>query len=139
MLRSNFEKIRNCWFRKIGTWCAIDFETWERDHQVVTEFGMSSLSWEGDQENINDVHMVVKENKKFTNSLFVQGNRDVSVAFCYVPRSFFVHAAHQHFLFGNSQDFSLREVKERVCKIISSLKENGPLFLLFHTKAEDIR
>ncbi|TFY50932.1 hypothetical protein EVJ58_g10826 [Rhodofomes roseus] len=49
--RINFEKIRTIWAAKVGTWLAIDFEAWDRDHSLLTEYGWSLVRWEGEGDN----------------------------------------------------------------------------------------
>ena len=78
--RINFERVRTLFTEKKGVWIAIDFEDWEWDHTALLEFGYSRVQWENGQEAADKGHWIVKENRKFTDSNFVSGNRDVGVA-----------------------------------------------------------
>lgn len=79
--RNNFEKIRTIWAAKVGTWLAIDFEAWDRDHSIITEYGWSLVRWEGagddKREVTEDGHLIVREYRGF-HQTYVQENRDVS-------------------------------------------------------------
>ena len=43
--RLTFERVRTLWAARLGTWCAMDFEAWDRDHSLLTEFGWSAARW----------------------------------------------------------------------------------------------
>lgn len=79
--RNNFEKIRTIWAAKLGTWLAIDFEAWDRDHSIITEYGWSLVRWEGTGDDTREVtedgHLIVREYRGF-HQTYVQENRDVS-------------------------------------------------------------
>jgi len=55
-LRQKFERVRNYWNEKCGSWLAIDFEEWERDSTVLTEFGWSCLEFKNGEEHQTDGH-----------------------------------------------------------------------------------
>ncbi|KAK7061806.1 hypothetical protein R3P38DRAFT_3302936 [Favolaschia claudopus] len=65
--RDAFEHVRKYWDSKSGTWFALDFEDWEYDHTVVTEFGWSSLHWENGEEVTDCGHLTVKEYNLYRN------------------------------------------------------------------------
>lgn len=78
--RLMFERIRSLWSEQHGVWCAVDFEAWDMDHRVITEFGWSAVRWV-DGEPVEDMgHLIVKEHRGFTNH-FVPENRRVSYWF----------------------------------------------------------
>jgi len=74
--RDIFERVRSLWAQKQGTWCALDFEAWDRDHTLLTEFGWSTVRWDGDSKIEEQGHLTVKEHKYYTNT-FVEDNREV--------------------------------------------------------------
>lgn len=37
--------LRTLCLAKIGTWIAMDFEAWDRDHTVLTEIGWRLVQW----------------------------------------------------------------------------------------------
>jgi hypothetical protein len=74
--RLMFERIRSLWSERQGVWCAVDFEAWDMDHHVITEFGWSTLRWV-DGEPVEDMgHLIVAKNRGYTNH-FVPENRKV--------------------------------------------------------------
>ncbi|KAI0069959.1 hypothetical protein K474DRAFT_1680524, partial [Panus rudis PR-1116 ss-1] len=66
--RLAFERVRTFWKDKAGTWLAIDFEAWEMEHDMITEFGWSSIHWEDEKEVRDDGHLIVAERRKYTNT-----------------------------------------------------------------------
>jgi hypothetical protein len=74
-----FEQVRTFWRDRVGTWCAMDFEAWEHDHTVITEFGWSLLRHERDgNETREEGHVIVQEHKKYYNGVYVPDERNVS-------------------------------------------------------------
>lgn len=61
----------------------MDFEAWERDHELITEFGYSLVRWEGPAGERREVqehaHLIVEENRPYTNHVYMKGYRDVCV------------------------------------------------------------
>lgn len=75
--RLMFERIRSLWSEQRGVWCAVDFEAWDLDHRVITEFGWSMVSWH-DGEPVEDMgHLIVAKHRTYTNH-YVPENRRVS-------------------------------------------------------------
>lgn len=59
----------------------MDFEAWERGHEVITEFGYCSCRFDsktGELVSIGQGHWIVSENDHYRNGTFVPDNRDVS-------------------------------------------------------------
>lgn len=75
-----FEKLRRFWGEKTGTWLAVDFEAWEMEHNLITEFGWSLVTWENGEEIRDRAHLIVKERRQYYNHKYVRGNRDVSLS-----------------------------------------------------------
>lgn len=63
----------------------MDFEAWERDHTVVTEFGWSATHWQDGQEVSEMAHLIVKEHRPYVNGTYVEQHRDVRYP-CYASR-----------------------------------------------------
>jgi hypothetical protein len=78
--RHMFERVRTFWAEETGVWCALDFESWEREHTVLTEFGWSLIRWEGKKEIAEQGHLIVKENRAYSNGQYVPDYRDVSLS-----------------------------------------------------------
>jgi hypothetical protein len=75
--RHLFEVVRNLWSAKKGVWCALDFEAWERDHTMITEFGWSLIGWNNNEKIEDHGHFIVDEGRKYTNSQWVPDHREV--------------------------------------------------------------
>jgi len=128
-LRRQFEKVRAAWAMKRGVWCAIDFEGWEMDHKLITEFGWSAMGWKEDGTigEREDGHLTVRGTSE--NFKYVQGNR-------------------RHFLFGTSTELSSAAFKKQVISLLTSYltpspssTDNSsppPLFLIFHDRSQDL-
>lgn len=104
-LRSLFERTRAAYGTCQGTWIAADFEAWERDHEIITEFGFAEMKWlpakddtkpEGTKSGEKTVstsnmasqlklepvitrtgHWIVKENQSYRNGVYVEDSRNV--------------------------------------------------------------
>jgi hypothetical protein len=75
--RLMFERVRSLWSEQRGVWCAVDFEAWDMDHSVITEFGWSTLRWIGGEPVEDMGHLIVGKHRTYTNH-FVPENRRVS-------------------------------------------------------------
>ncbi|KAI6163017.1 hypothetical protein EDD17DRAFT_1693935 [Pisolithus thermaeus] len=117
--RDIFERVRSLWTQQQGTWCALDFEAWDRDHTLLTEFGWSTVRWDCGSKVEEQGHLIVKERRYYTNS-FVSNNRD-------------------HFSFGKSEEVNKATFKRRIQALIEECKKSGPLFLIFHDNNQDIK
>jgi hypothetical protein len=73
-----FERVRSFWREKKGIWCALDFEAWELDHTVLTEFGWSFVGWDNGIGVEEHGHLIVDEARTYTNSQYVPDHRYVS-------------------------------------------------------------
>ena len=76
-LRRTFERVRTCWSASKGVWLAIDFEAWEMEHQLITEYGWSLVRWQGEEEMTQNGHYIVEEHQKYKNTTYVGSNREV--------------------------------------------------------------
>ncbi|KAF8505779.1 hypothetical protein F5888DRAFT_1651703 [Russula emetica] len=117
--RLMFERLRSLWSEQRGVWCAVDFEAWDMDHRVITEFGWSTLRWI-DGVPVEDMgHLIVAKHRGYTNH-FVPENR-------------------RFYDFGQSEDVTMKQLKERIHNMIHSMATPGPLFLVFHDNSQDIK
>lgn len=117
--RQMFERVRSFWSEKKGVWCTIDIEAWDRDHEVITEFGWSAFKWEDGKEIEDNGHLIVKEYRHYNNT-FVPSNRE-------------------HYSFGESEIVSRTNFKSRIQTLLASFQEQGPLFMVFHDYSQDIK
>ncbi|KAN0097512.1 hypothetical protein V8E55_001958 [Tylopilus felleus] len=117
--RDIFERVRSFWSQKLGVWCALDFEAWDRDHTLLTEFGWSIVRWEGDERIEEQGHLVVEEHMYYTNT--------------YVPNH------RRHYTFGTSEQVNKATFKSRIQTLLADLRSRGPLFLIFHDNHQDIK
>ncbi|KAI0068534.1 hypothetical protein BV25DRAFT_1791899 [Artomyces pyxidatus] len=117
--RLAFERVRALWAEKQGVWCSLDFEAWDLDHKVLTEFGWSLARWEDGKEVEEMGHLIVKEHQYYTNQ--------------YVPE-------HRHrYNFGTSEIVSRKEFKTRINDLLDRISTPGPLFLVFHDNSQDVK
>ncbi|EMD40754.1 hypothetical protein CERSUDRAFT_111333 [Gelatoporia subvermispora B] len=119
--RLAFEKIRTLWAARAGTWMALDFEAWDHDHTLLTEFGWSLVRFEGGTELAESGHLVVKEHRGYFNTYVTWPDR----------RDFYN--------FGKSEDVDKRTFKQRIRDLIAEHCAKGPLFLIFHDNSQDIK
>ncbi|KAI0796695.1 hypothetical protein C8Q75DRAFT_206669 [Abortiporus biennis] len=117
--RLSFERIRTYWASKKGTWLAIDIESWDRDHTMITEFGWSLVRWEDGQQIEEMDHLIVAPYKYHRNT-YVEDNKE-------------------NYLFGVSEEVSKAEFKRKICELIGKYQQGGPLFLIFHDPSQDIK
>ncbi|KAK0498666.1 hypothetical protein EDD18DRAFT_1158624 [Armillaria luteobubalina] len=118
--RLAFERIRTFWAKNKGVWCAIDFEAWEREHTMITEFGWSIIRWENGEEVEDHGHLQVKEALGYRNGTYVADNR-------------------MNYDFGESQVISKKQLPEYIDEMIRDLAQYGPMFLVFHDNSQDIK
>lgn len=73
-----FEQVRQLYASQQGVWLAIDFETWERDHTVISEFGWAAVAHRADGDERDEGHFNVKYgNTAYHNGTYVPDNRRV--------------------------------------------------------------
>ncbi|KAF5387708.1 hypothetical protein D9615_000493 [Tricholomella constricta] len=118
--REMFERVRSFWAEKKGVWCALDFEAWEWEHDVITEFGWRLFGWKDSNEVKEAGHIIVDEHQKFKNSKYVPEHR-------------------YDYGFGKSEIVKKAAFKTRVCGFITELAKYGPVFLVFHDNNQDIK
>ncbi|KAF8760021.1 hypothetical protein RHS01_01448 [Rhizoctonia solani] len=136
-LRTVFERVRSVWGERRGTWMAIDFEGWEMDHTIITEFGWSLIRWEPEEvaadpkegDNPGEVklkevreegHWTVKEYAAYRNGKYVKDNRD-------------------RYDFGNTEVMPKTVFKKRIGDLITKYAAEGPLYLVFHDRYGDVK
>ncbi|KAG9099686.1 hypothetical protein FRC06_004938 [Ceratobasidium sp. 370] len=130
-LRTVFERVRTVWGERRGVWIAIDFEGWERDHKMITEFGWALVRWEeveGEvkegEERFREVreegHWTVKEYAAYRNGTFVLDNRD-------------------RYDFGETEVMPRDTFKNRIGEMITKYAAQGPLYLIFHDRYGDVK
>ncbi|KAJ7068364.1 hypothetical protein C8F01DRAFT_1117896 [Mycena amicta] len=119
--RSAFEKTRASWAAKNGTWIAVDFEEWERDHTVILEFGYAQVHFASQQEHERTAHYTLQSTAHYRNGLYVKDNR---------------HRYH----FGQTTSLAnSAALKTTVADLLHAAQERGPVFLVFHDYSQDIK
>jgi hypothetical protein len=136
--RLMFERVRALWSEQRGVWCAVDFEAWDMDHRVITEFGWSTLRWVGGEPVEDMGHLIVGKHRGYTNH-FVPENRRVSWPIVSSSYPDFANVVCQFYDFGQSEDVTMKQLKERIHNMIQSMAIPGPLFLVFHDNSQDIK
>ncbi|KAF9043169.1 hypothetical protein BJ165DRAFT_1545287 [Panaeolus papilionaceus] len=122
--RSLFEDTRARWSSKKGVWFALDFEAWEMQHDVLTEFGWSLVRWEDGEKIKRTGHLIVEENQGYINSQYVKN---------YDPES------RYRFNFGSQEIVKYDAFKERIHKMFEDLKQYAPVYLVFHNDSQDLK
>ncbi|OBZ70193.1 Good for full DBP5 activity protein 2 [Grifola frondosa] len=117
--RLAFERTRTLWSKNTGAWLSVDFEAWDRDHTMLTEFGYSLVYWDKNEEVRERGHFIVKEHRGYTNT--------------YVPEH------RNDYNFGRSEEVNKKAFKQRICDLITKHRNLGPLFLVFHDYNQDIK
>ncbi|EJD01094.1 uncharacterized protein FOMMEDRAFT_158230 [Fomitiporia mediterranea MF3/22] len=118
--RHTFDKVRDIYASKKGTWMAIDIEAWTVLSSAITELGWSFQRWNDDQEMQGQGHFIIKKNKNLRNGQHVADAQD-------------------KFAFGSSVELETTEFKSKVDSLFTDLQSSGPLFLVFHDAHGDIR
>ncbi|KAL5527327.1 hypothetical protein ACEPAG_6118 [Sanghuangporus baumii] len=117
--RYNFEKVRNLYACKKGSWLAIDIEAWTLLRSAITEFGWSYFRTNGDKEMQEQGHYIVKKNTNLRNGQYIAD-------------------ARKKYAFGTSLELETEDLKKAIRELFSRLQESGPLFLVFHDCRQDI-
>lgn len=115
-----FERARSLWAAKKGIWCAIDFEAWEMDHEEITEFGYRFVGWKDGSKVEECGHWIVENAMQYTNSRYVQGNRD-------------------WYQFGQSEKIRRKVFDQRIRDLLVTLRSYGPVYLVFHDPYGDLK
>ncbi|KAF8663461.1 hypothetical protein AX16_001031 [Volvariella volvacea WC 439] len=118
--RHTFERVRTLWGEQKGMWCALDFEAWEYEHQIITEFGWDLIYWKDKQPVYQFGHWIVDEYQQYRNGKYVPDCR-------------------YNYNFGESEIVRKTEFKNKVSSLIADLKKNGPVYLVFHDNNQDIK
>ncbi|KAJ6464268.1 hypothetical protein C8R47DRAFT_1156257 [Mycena vitilis] len=124
--RNTFERVRHFWAANTGVWCALDFESWTRDHTLITEFGFSSIHWSDGTEQRDSGHFTVKEHRAFRNGEYQVPER----------REFY---NFQEFGVGESVEVTKAGLKAKISNLISGMHVHGPVYLVFHDQRGDMK
>ena len=128
-----------------ATFLAIDFETYEFKHDLITEAGWASVSTDRTESGVemrretqhagassswrqysmgsdffSSLLAVVEENERFRNKRFAPDARD-------------------HFDYGKSLTFPEEVLSDLLHALVDTYSSSGPLFVLFHDSRADIR
>ncbi|GAA6058776.1 hypothetical protein JCM10212_001892 [Sporobolomyces blumeae] len=108
-----------------ASFLALDVEFWERDHDVLTEFGWSVVEFVKDETGTvkarrEDQHAVIKENQRFRNGRFSPDARD-------------------HFDFGRTLVLPSGALYYLLHALFATLSATHPLFLVFHDPRGDLK
>ncbi|TCD69654.1 hypothetical protein EIP91_006671 [Steccherinum ochraceum] len=117
--RLAFERVRTFWSSKKGVWIAIDFESWDRDHTLLLEFGWSAVRFEDGKEIRSEGHWITYEYRNYRNT-YVADNKD-------------------RYSFGKSEMVKKKDFKQRVAALFDEAKTHGPVFYVFHDPSQDIK
>ncbi|KAK1236477.1 hypothetical protein PQX77_000254 [Marasmius sp. AFHP31] len=118
--REVFNNVQKLFKEKKHVFLAIDIESWEMEHDLITEFGYSVIHWEGEREVNVDGHWIVKEYETYLNGKYVAENR-------------------KNYIFGKSEVLSKAAFKKRVHELLEHYQSLGAVFLVFHDASGDIK
>ncbi|KAJ3506438.1 hypothetical protein NMY22_g17250 [Coprinellus aureogranulatus] len=118
--RANFEKIRALWSEKKGAWISADFEAWEMDHTLLTEFGYSLVMFKDGERVEKQEHFIVHEARGYINSKYVPDWRD-------------------KYQFGESTTLTRKEFKQRIESLLENLQRSGPVYIIMHDNNQDLK
>ncbi|GJN91900.1 hypothetical protein Rhopal_004925-T1 [Rhodotorula paludigena] len=108
---------------------AVDVETWERDHDLVTEVGVATYCFErrGAPPRLECRHYILEENASKRNGRYCPDARD-------------------HFQFGTSRVLARADLEQRLAldlfgapSAASARPKGGPTFLLLHDPRSDLK
>ncbi|GAA5900944.1 hypothetical protein JCM6882_005985 [Rhodosporidiobolus microsporus] len=104
---------------------SLDVEFWERDHDVLLEFGWSVVEFSKRKDGSikarrEDQHAVVRENARFRNGRFAPDARD-------------------HFDFGRTLTLPQQTLYQLLSALLSTLSSTQPVYLIFHDPRADLR
>ncbi|GAA5821768.1 hypothetical protein JCM11251_001016 [Rhodosporidiobolus azoricus] len=104
---------------------ALDVEFWERDHDVLLEFGWSVVEFTKKEDGSikarrEDQHAAVKENLRFKNGRFAPNARD-------------------HFDFGRTLTLPKQVLFQLLSALLATLSATQPVYLIFHDPRADLR
>lgn len=108
-----------------GAVLAIDIESYEHNHDKLTEIGYAFISWRKQEGGgpIKEIrsceHLIVEENMRYRNRQYTGDNRD-------------------NFIFGRSKVLRLRKAIEHIQSLITHLSTDSPLLLVFHNASAEI-
>ncbi|KAL8277378.1 hypothetical protein RQP46_010218 [Phenoliferia psychrophenolica] len=118
------ERVREAWNKArmvdgAATFLALDVETWEHDHDLLTEFGWSLVQFSGGKEVARTVeHIVVQENAHRRNGRYCPDARD-------------------HFDFGTTRTLPQAQLLSTLSSLFSS-STSTPLYLIAHDPRSDL-
>ncbi|TFK75817.1 hypothetical protein BDN72DRAFT_785842 [Pluteus cervinus] len=118
--RQIFEQARSLWDSKRGSWLAIDFENWERENKLITEFGWRLIQWNEKKEVETHGHWIVQEHETYRNGTYVPDRR-------------------YNYNFGASEKVTKATLRRKTHDLIAPLAKEGPLYLVFHDHKQDIK
>ncbi|KAI9142859.1 hypothetical protein BKA69DRAFT_1065197 [Paraphysoderma sedebokerense] len=107
---------------------SVDIESWERNHDIITEIGWSVYPSSGNkgprtqvEQTIQTTHCIIKENKNYFNGRFVEDNKF-------------------NFLFGKSVECVERDCLQLFSDQLDKFVQNGSkVYLIGHDIAADLK
>jgi hypothetical protein len=134
--RDTFARVGSLWTEKVGIWCALDFEAWEMDHTVITEFGWRTVSWSDGRQEESAGHIIVAEHEKYRNTKWIADRRYVRILPTRITSASLIV---QNYNFGTTETIKKMLFGARVRQFVADLAVKGPVFLVFHDNSQDIK
>ncbi|KAL0572969.1 hypothetical protein V5O48_009000 [Marasmius crinis-equi] len=117
--QARLDEFSNKVAERTHTLLSIDIEAFEGDHQIITEFGYSKLSWVNGDMQQDRGHLIVEEHTGYRNGNHVEDNR-------------------WGYAFGTSEVLPKTQFRLRIAELLAP-PEQGALILVFHDANGDIR
>lgn len=150
-IRQIFERVRAAYGTCKGTWIAADFEAWERDHTVITEFGFAELKWSP----VSDTQeFLVDGNPQSPGPTSVKPPTTTSEKFQpvitrtghwilkenqYYRNGEFCQDNRDRFSYGQSEVLPRSDFIRRIQELVKPEACDEPLFLVFHDHSQDLK
>jgi hypothetical protein len=118
----------------------MDFEHWEHDHTLITEFGYASACMHTGADVRAEGHFIVQygpTRTTYRNGTYVDDNQEVR----FVRRVplWLSMLLVQNYRFGQSRRLSKPNLKRYVAGLVERAVKDGPLFLVFHDARGDMK
>ncbi|KAL9931669.1 hypothetical protein V8E36_009455 [Tilletia maclaganii] len=148
VLIAEYDCLRSVWQKsqsgeRSATWIAIDIETWEQDHNFVTELGMSviyppakfDIDFTKTKDDIVASHFIVDENRRCKNGQWVRHSRDHFL----VGSELSERAEESQSLMNHSCVASEIKIFEKVRKKLKVMPRHvDEVYLVFHDTSGDL-
>lgn len=151
-IRQIFERVRAAYGTCKGTWIALDFESWELAHDVITEFGFVELKWrpaDVDTETTAADRTTVGNTDKAKRAETPPGSSSFEPVITrtghwileenqFHRNGTYCPDNRDCYAFGRSEVIPRAEFIRRIRALIRPENHEGPVYLVFHDHSQDV-